>query len=185
MTHSLDNLFLPKNIAVIGATTRKKWGWSSGNSWIAGSLAMGLQGAIFPVHPTADTIMGYKVYASVLDIPHEIDLAIFTIPLAGVIEVLKQCIQKQVKFVHLLTAGFSETGREEFKGVEEEIVQVARSGGIRLIGPNCMGLYCPEGGLAWNTSFPQTPGSVGLFSQSGQLASEIIMSIKSLKPRFS
>jgi acyl-CoA synthetase (NDP forming) len=185
LTHSLDNLFLPKNIAVIGATTRKKWGWSSGNSWIAGSLAMGLQGAIFPVHPTADTIMGYKVYASVLDIPHEIDLAIFTIPLAGVIEVLKQCIQKQVKFVHLLTAGFSETGREEFKGVEEEIVQVARSGGIRLIGPNCMGLYCPEGGLAWNTSFPQTPGSVGLFSQSGQLASEIIMSIKSLKPRFS
>ena len=145
---------------------------------------MGLQGAIFPVHPTADTIMGYKSYPSVLDIPEDIDLAIFTIPLAGVIDVLKQCIQKQVKFVHLLTAGFSETGKEEFKGVEEEIVQIARSGGIRLIGPNCMGLYCPEGGLSWNASFPQTPGSIGLFSQSGQLASENILSIKSLRPRF-
>jgi len=185
LTHSLDNLFLPKNIAVVGATTKKKWGWSSGNSWIAGSLAMGLPGAIFPVHPKADTIMGYKAYQSILDIPAEIDLAIFTIPLSGVIDVLKQCIKKRIKFVHLLTAGFSETGKDEFKGVEEEIVRVARAGGIRLVGPNCMGVYCPDGGLSWNAELPSTPGSVGLFSQSGQLASDIIRNSESLKPRFS
>ncbi len=146
---------------------------------------MGLQGAIFPVHPKADTIMGYKTYKSVLDIQEEIDLAIFTIPLAGVIDVLKQCIEKRVKFVHLLTAGFSETGRDEFKGTEEEIVRIARAGGIRLVGPNCMGVYCPEGGLSWNAEFPQTPGTVGLFSQSGQLASDIIRNSKLLKTRFS
>jgi len=176
---------MPKNIAVIGASPRKKWGWSNGNAWIAGSVAMGLQGTIYPVHPTADSIMGYQTYVSVLDIPAQIDLAIFTIPLAGVIDVLKQCIQKQVKFVHLLTAGFSETGRDEFKGAEAEIVQVARAGGIRLIGPNCMGVYCPEGGLSWNDGFPRQSGSVGLFSQSGQLAFEIIMNTKPLKTRFS
>jgi len=175
---------MPNNIAVIGASPRKKWGWSSGNAWISGSIAMGMQGTIYPVHPTADSIMGYKAYSSILDIPAEIDLAIFTIPLAGVIDVLKQCIQKQVKFVHLLTAGFSETGLEEFKGIEEEIVQVARAGGIRLVGPNCMGLYCPEGGLSWNRDFPSTAGSISFFSQSGQLVSQIIMSTKSLKPRF-
>ncbi len=176
---------MPKNIAVIGASPRKKWGWSSGNAWIAGSIAMGLPGIIYPVHPKADSIMGYQAYASILDIPGQIDLAIITIPLAGVIEVLKQCIQKKVKFVHLLTAGFSETGREEFKNAEADIIRVAQSGGIRIIGPNCMGLYCPEGGLSWNETFPRKPGSVGLFSQSGQLAYEIIMNTEPLNTRFS
>ena len=185
MTDNLDSLFMPKNIAVIGASPRKKWGWSSGNAWIAGSIAMGLPGIIYPVHPKADSIMGYKAYASILDIPGQIDLAIITIPLAGVIDVLKQCIQKKVKFVHLLTAGFSETGREEFKNAEADIIRVAQSGGIRIIGPNCMGLYCPEGGLSWNDTFPRKPGSVGLFSQSGQLGYEIIMNTKPLNTRFS
>ncbi len=129
--------------------------------------------------------MGYKAYSSILDIPEDIDLAILTIPLAGVIDVMKQCIQKKVRFIHLLTAGFSETGRKEFKNAEDEIIQMARSGGIRIIGPNCMGLYCPEGGLSWNSSFPKKTGSLGLFSQSGQLAFEIVMTTKPLMTRFS
>lgn len=185
VTHDFDNLFMPRNIAVIGASPRKNWGWSSGNAWISGSIAMGYQGTIFPVHPSAKSIMGFRAYPSVLDIPTEIDLAIFTIPLSGVLAVLNECIQKKVRFVHLLTAGFSETGHQEFQDLENEIIRVAQSGGIRLIGPNCMGVYCPEGGLSWNAGFPKKPGNVGLFSQSGQLAYEIIMTTKPLATRFS
>jgi len=126
VTHSMDNLFIPRNIAVIGASPRKAWGWSSGNSWISGSIAMGMQGGIFPVHPTAESIMGYQAYPSVLDIPVEVDLAIITIPMAGVLKVLDECIQKKIGFAHLLTAGFSETGRKEFENLEDEIIRVAR-----------------------------------------------------------
>jgi len=182
---SLDRLFKPRSIAVIGATPKKKWGWSSGNSWISGSIAMGMQGAIFPVHPSADSIMGYRAYKTVLDIPGEVDLAIVAIPLSGVIDVLQQCIEKRIRFVHLLTAGFSETGREELGELEAEIIRVAQSGGIRLIGPNCMGIYCPEGGLSWNSRFPSQPGNIGMFSQSGQLAYEIITTSRPLTNRFS
>lgn len=152
--------------------------------WISGSIAMGFSGTIFPVHPSAESIMGLKAYKSVLDIPADVDLAIFTIPLAGVVEVLKQCIEKGIRFVHLLTAGFSETGKDELMRAEEEILQIAQSGGIRLIGPNCMGMYCPGGGLAWNAVFPKRSGSVSLLSQSGQLAFEIVMGTSALATRF-
>ncbi|MCP4757411.1 MAG: acetyl-CoA synthetase [Proteobacteria bacterium] len=184
-TDNLDRLFFPKNIAVIGATPKKRWSWASGNSWIQGSLKQGFQGSIYPVHPTAESIMGLKVYSSVLDIPDEIDLAIFTVPFTIVEKVLRECVQKGVKFVHLLTAGFSETGRQEFIDIENKLVEIAREGGIRLVGPNCMGLYSPKGGLSWDSDFPFNTGSVGFFSQSGQLAYQVIESCKPQKIFFS
>ncbi|MBW2142543.1 MAG: CoA-binding protein, partial [Deltaproteobacteria bacterium] len=88
---------------------------------------------------------------------------------------MKDCVAKGVKFVHLFTAGFSETGREEYAEIEKELVALAREGGIRLIGPNCMGIYCPEGGLAWTNEFPRRPGSIGFVSQSGQLAGHFVI----------
>jgi acyl-CoA synthetase (NDP forming) len=87
---------------------------------------------------------------------------------------MEECVKKGVKFAHLLTAGFSETGRPEHAELESELVQIARKGTIRIVGPNCMGLYTPEGGLAFNEGFPIQPGSISLFSQSGQLASHFV-----------
>ena len=170
----LDPLFYPRSIAVIGATPRKGKSWDSGNSYIAASIEQSFQGKIFPVHPKADTILGYKAYASVLDIPDEIDLAIFTISNKAVLKVMEECVVKRVKFAHLLTAGFTETGRPENAELERELVRIARKGTIRIVGPNCMGLYTPEGGLAFNEGFPVQPGSVSFFSQSGQLASHFV-----------
>jgi len=184
VSQNLDLLFSPKSVAVVGATPRRDWGWSNGNSWIAGSVKQGFSGSIYPVHPKAESIMGYPAYPSIMDIPAEIDLAIFTIPMKSVLAVLKECIQKKVKFVHLLTAGFSETGDPELKKMEDEIVETAKEGGVRLIGPNCMGLYCPAGGLSWSVDFPKSPGSVSFFSQSGQLAYGAVASFRDLKPRF-
>ena len=185
MDFNLDNLFKPKSIAVIGATTKTNWGWDSGNSWITGAVKQGFQGPIYPVHPSAKTILGFKNYPTILDVPDEIDLAIFTIPIKAVIPVINQCVEKGIKYVHLLTAGFTETGREEDARIEKELVDIARKGGIRLIGPNCMGVYCPEGGVAWTGDFPTVSGSIGFFSQSGQMAYHVIRGSERQQLRYS
>ncbi|MBU3917069.1 CoA-binding protein [bacterium] len=111
--HELDPLFFPESVAVIGATQQSNsflWG---GNSYIEGSVKQCFRGRIYPVNPKLDSVLGYKTYKSVLDIPDKVDLAIFSIPQKAVIQVMKECVEKKVKFVHLFTAGFSETGKEQ------------------------------------------------------------------------
>jgi acyl-CoA synthetase (NDP forming) len=174
--HPLDTLFYPKNIAVVGASPRGglpggRWG---GTSYIEGSIKQHFKGKIFPIHPTAKSIFGLPAYPSIRDIPDEVDLVIFSVPSKVVLEVMSDCAAKGVKYVHLFTAGFSETGREDLIRLEKDMIEIARRAGIRVIGPNCMGLYCPEGGLAWTSDFPETQGPVGIVSQSGQLAGHFI-----------
>ncbi|MFH1123414.1 MAG: CoA-binding protein [Pseudomonadota bacterium] len=174
----LDRLFYPKNVAMVGASPKKGIGinaWSSGNAYIAGSINQGFQGNIFPVHPSGENILGFKTYRSVREIPVEIDLAIFTVPSKVALQIMEECVGKGVKFVHLLTAGFGETGLEEDAALEKELIEIARKGGIRLIGPNCMGVLCPEGGLAWAQYLPNKDGKISLFSQSGALAEHVLI----------
>ena len=185
MIDELERLFHPSSMAVVGASTKKTWNWSSGNSWIVGSIKMGFRGAIYPVHPSAQNVLGFRVYRSVLDIPGEVDLAVFTIPSAAVLDTVRQCVQKRVKFIHLMTAGFAETGLEQLARTETELVEIARSGGARIIGPNCMGVYCPSGGLSWSDEFPVKPGPVGFLSQSGQMAYRTIRMGRRVGVRFS
>jgi acyl-CoA synthetase (NDP forming) len=173
--HELDRLFYPRHIAYVGASPKKGKRWSSGNAYMSGAFSQDFQGDIFPVHPTAKNILGYKAYPGIGDIPGEIDLAVFTIPTRSAMKVMEDCVAKKVKFVHLLTAGFAETGQTEHAEIENQIVELAQKGGVRIIGPNCMGVYCPEGGIAWNDQFPTKSGNVGFFSQSGQLASHFIL----------
>ena len=173
-THELDLLFYPRNIAMVGASPKKGKGWNSGNAYITAAIKQNFQGNIYPVHPKATSILGFRSYSSIREIPGEIDLAIFTIPTMVALQVMEECVAKGVKFVHLLTAGFTETGRPEHAELEEQLVHIAQKGDVRIVGPNCMGLYCPEGGLAWNDDMPNKPGSIGFFSQSGQLASHFI-----------
>ncbi|MDY6844551.1 MAG: CoA-binding protein [Thermodesulfobacteriota bacterium] len=185
LSHNLDQLFYPKSIAVVGASPRRGRVWSSGNSYLAGSMEQDFQGRLFPVHPKAETILGFKSYRSIRDIPYEIDLVIFTVPSSVVLQVMEDCVKQGVKFVHLLTAGFSETGREEYAGIEKELIDIAKKGSIGIIGPNCMGVYCPEGGLSWSSTFSTIPGSISFFSQSGQLAGNFVQKGSNEKLRFS
>ena len=171
--HPLHNLFYPKSIAVVGATPKGAFGFG-GNGPILGSVRQNFQGDIYPVHPKAKTILGYKAYPSVKDIPGEVDFAVFSVPLSAVEKVMADCVAKKVKFVHLYTSGFSETGRPEHAEIEHRIVQMAKENNIRIVGPNCMGIYCPDGGLAWGEMFQSRSGSIGIFSQSGQLANMFI-----------
>ncbi|MBN1613215.1 MAG: CoA-binding protein [Deltaproteobacteria bacterium] len=172
--YGLERLFHPKSLAVVGASPKVggfNWG---GNNYIEASVSLGFQGKIYPVHPTADTVLGFKSYKSVRDIPGELDLVIFSISYNSVLPVMRDCVEKGVKFIHVFTAGFSETGLAENRAIENELVRLARQAGIRIVGPNCMGLYCPKGALAWNKEFPRDSGPVSFVSQSGQLAGEFV-----------
>jgi acyl-CoA synthetase (NDP forming) len=172
----LHNLFYPRSIAVVGSSTKRGFVWSSGNAYINGCIKQSFHGKIFPVHPSADYILGYKCYRTIRDIRGDIDLVIFCVPASAVLDVMDACAEKKVKFVHLLTAGFTETGRASDAEVEKKLVEKARMAGIRIVGPNCMGLYCPEGGLSWNSEMPDKIGKIGMFSQSGQLATMSVAS---------
>jgi acyl-CoA synthetase (NDP forming) len=185
-THALDTLFFPKNIAVVGvSSSAKNFRPDQGRNYIQGSMVQNFKGRIFPVHPKANDTLGFKTYARVSDIPDEVDLAIFTVPATAVLEVMKDCIAKKVKFVHLFTAGFSESGREDFTEVEKTLIKMARDAGIRVLGPNCMGIYCPEGGLAFQPHFPHAPGPTAFFSQSGQMAGNFVFKAMENKLAFS
>lgn len=174
--NELNRLFYPQSVAVVGASPKSGKGWSSGNAYIAGFLKQGYRGRIYPVHPSAESILGFKSYRSIRDIPDDIDLAVFTVPSSAVLELMEECVEKGVKFTHFLTAGFSETGLGGQADLEQRLTQAAAKGGVRILGPNCMGVYCPEGGVSWSADFPVNQGSVGFFSQSGQLAYNFIFS---------
>jgi len=170
----LDRLFYPKTIAVVGASpysTDFRWG---GRTFIEGLVKQNYLGKVCPVHPKAEYVAGIKAYKSVRDIPYDIDLAIFSIPAPKVLEVMQDCVAKGVKYVHIFTAGFSESGLEDRTQLEKDIVALARKGGVRVVGPNCMGVYNPDAGVAWVKDFPSAVGPVAFVSQSGQLAGHFI-----------
>ena len=173
-THELDRLFYPKTVAFVGASPKMAGPMWGANGFIGGYVRLNFQGKIYPVHPSADSIMGFKAYKRIVDIPGDLDLVIFAVPYNAVLPVMRECAEKKVKFAHIFTAGFSETGREENIKLEAELMSIAKEGGVRVVGPNCMGLYCPEGGITWTNEFPGYPGPVGFVSQSGQLAGQFV-----------
>jgi acetate---CoA ligase (ADP-forming) len=159
----LGNLFKPKSIVVIGASsTPGKVGYSIVNNLVEG----GYQGIIYPINLKESTIMGMKAYKSVLDIPaHGIDLAILAIPAHLCIKVVEECGIKNIKFAVVISAGFAEVGNVE---LEKELIKTARKYGMRILGPNVVGILSNPGKC--NASFaPRLPcsGNIALISQSG------------------
>ncbi len=164
---SLDFLFHPRSIAVPGASTKEGPG-----SFVAAIKEMGFTGDLYPVNPKVEEIQGLKSYPRLLDIPGHVDHVISSVPLRLVEQLMDDCIAKGVRSVHFFTAGFSETGDEDAAALETRVLARAREAGIRVVGPNCMGLYYPKGGLSFMPSMPKEPGPVALLSQSGANAGE-------------
>ena len=162
----LDTLFNPKSVAVVGVPR----GLKTGKLFLMALMDQGFPGLIYPVHPQAKEIDGLKAYPSVSDIPGQVDLAIILVPHDRTLSIVRECATKQVKGAVLFTAGYKETNTDEGKALEEELVNVARSAGMRLIGPNCMGLYSPKTGLSFFPELPRESGPVGIISHSGSLA---------------
>ena len=161
----IDELFHPRSIAVVGAPR----GMKTGAVFLTALLEQGFPGLIYPVNPQAEEINGLKTYPKVGDIPGPVDLAIVLVPQQNSLAVVRELAAKGVKGAVLFTAGYTETGTAEGKALEEELVRLARQAGMRLIGPNGMGLYCPKTGLSFFPGVSKESGPVGIVSHSGSL----------------
>jgi len=160
----LTGLLKPKSIAVIGASNTPG---KIGHTVVKNLIDSGYKGGIYPVNPSAEEILGLKVYKSVLDIPKPVDAATITVPAKYVIDVTKECGKKGVKGLIVITSGFSEVGETE---LEKELVEIAHQYGMRVLGPNVVGTLSNSDSM--NASFaPFLPlnGSASLVSQSGAL----------------
>jgi len=160
-----EYIFFPKTIAVIGA--------SNGDGFSQALMGTKLRDGLFLVNPKYKELQGKKCYTSILDIEAKIDYVVIAVPALLVPRVLTECIQKGVKAAHVFTAGFSETGLEDRKVLEDEVQNIAR-GKVSLIGPNCMGICCPKSGLAFIPGVSVKEGSVGVISQSGTFAEQFL-----------
>lgn len=178
--HPLEEILHPRSVAVVGAS-----GSGRGGGFVTPLQEFGFRGNIYPVNPKYPELFGLKTYASVRDIPGPVDFVISAVPASRVLAMLDDCVEKGVKGIHLFTARFSETGRQDAAKLEQEILKRARQAGIRLIGPNCLGVYYPAEGLSFEDEFPKESGHVGLVSQSGGAAGDIIQRAAQAGMRFS
>ena len=161
-TEHLGAAFAPRSVAVIGVGPI-----TAGRFYIESLLAAGFKGRLYPIHPNGGEISGLTILRSLKDIAGPVDLVISCIPARLVPQLIRECAEKQVKAVSMFTSGFSETGSEMGRQLEAEIVRIAQDAGIRLIGPNCMGIYSPRSGVSFVTDFPKETGGIALVCQSG------------------
>ena len=185
--HPLDVIFRPRGVAVVGVSTQPGPDGRMGGNFLNALLELGYDRdhALYAVNPKMSEVRGVPCYPSVLEIPDPLDHVISQIPAEGVPQLVEDCIRRGVRSLHFFTAGLSETGDEDLARQERELVGRARAAGMRLIGPNCMGLYAPGPGLAFNSESPKEHGNVFLLSQSGANATGIINGLGARGLRFS
>ncbi|TXT61324.1 MAG: Acetate--CoA ligase [ADP-forming] I [Promethearchaeota archaeon] len=160
----ISYFFNPKSIAIIGASDTEG---KVGNTVLKNIINSGYKGELYPINPGHKTILDLKAYQSVLDVPDEIEIAIFVIPSKYVVEVAKECGKKGIKGLIIISAGFKEIGGEGAER-EEQLKQVAKDYNMRVLGPNCLGFI----GTYYNGSFAvDTPkkGNIAMISQSGAM----------------
>lgn len=172
-TPELEFIFHPRSIAIAGVSAKEGAAFGGGG-FVTSLQEIGFRGPIYLIHPTAPAIRGLKCYPRLTDIADDVDYVISSVPARFVPQLLEDCIAKNVKVLHLFTAGFTETGDAERAKMEQAVVARAREAGIRIIGPNCMGLYVPESRLAMMQGQIPEPGPVGMVSQSGMNAGEFV-----------
>lgn len=169
--HPLDPFFRPKNIAVIGATENPG---SVGRTTLWNLISTPFGGAVFPVNPKRDSVLGIKSYKSVKEIPAEVDLAVIVTQSKLIPGLVAECGEIGVKSAVVISAGFKEAGPDG-QELERQLLANARAAGIRIIGPNCLGIMVPPSGV--NATFAAgmaRTGSVGFLSQSGALCTAVL-----------
>jgi acetate---CoA ligase (ADP-forming) len=166
----LNALLKPRSIAVIGASaTPGKIGYTV----VKNLIDSGYEGKVYPINPKSEEILGFKAYPSVLDVPGEVDMAVFTIPAKFVLESIEECGKKGAKGLVIITSGFGEVGKTD---LEQKMVEVAHQYGMGILGPNIVGVL--SNSMKMNASFAPTlplPGTGALVSQSGALLIAIDM----------
>jgi acetyltransferase len=167
----LDVFFSPKTVAVIGATEKAG---TVGRTLLWNLVTSPFGGTVYPVNPQRASVLGVKAYKSVSDIPEEVDLAVIVTPPPSIPGIIRECGEHGVSGAIVISAGFKEIGPEG-AAIEQKLLVEAQSAGIRVIGPNCLGVMAPLTGM--NATFATTvarPGSVGFISQSGALCTAVL-----------
>ncbi len=179
MNHSLDAIFRPKSVAVVGASTQRG---TLGREIFDKLLNSEFNGPVYPIHPTAEYIHSVKAYPRVSALPERVDLAVIVVRKDFVLEVVKECAQCGVKGLIVITAGFKETGPKGAE-LERELAAIVKANHMRMIGPNCMGVINTDPDVRLDATFAPVvppPGNIGLVSQSGALGQTILEHAKKL-----
>ncbi|MEI8372948.1 MAG: acetate--CoA ligase family protein [Planctomycetota bacterium] len=169
----LNAVFYPQSIAVVGASTRPG---TVGNDIFRNLLYAEFNGSVFPVNPNAKAVLGVHAYASLADVPSEVDLAVLIVPATGILSVVDQAIAKGVKALVVISAGFKEIGPEG-AALEAVLRDKVRAAGIPLIGPNCLGVINTDPTVSMNATFGRKmpkPGNLAFISQSGALCTSVL-----------
>ena len=167
----LDVFFSPENVAVVGATETPG---SVGRTILWNLISSPFGGTVYPVNLKRPSVLGIKAYPSVSAVPAQVDLAVIITPAPTIPGIIRDCVQAGVKGAIVISAGFKELGPQGAE-LERQLLEEARKGGLRIIGPNCLGVMCPPTGL--NATFGRgmaRPGSVGFISQSGALCTAVL-----------
>lgn len=164
----LERIFHPQGVAIVGASNSDG---NLGGFFLNGFIQQGFdRGKLYVVHPSEQEVCGVKAYPRAQDIPGDVDLAVVFSPRETVPGVVRDCALKGIQGVVICTSGFGEKDSEG-RRLEREIVEIARKNGTRLIGPNCVGIYCPLSNVVnFPGIMPKESGPVGMFSQSGSLS---------------
>ncbi len=171
LRNDLEPFFRPKHIAIVGVTrSESSFG---GMSFLQKLQEVSFPGTLYCINPKATEIRGLPAYPDLSSLPVVPDLAMVCVAAAQVPAVLEECGRTGVRYIHILTSGFNEIGTEQGRRLEKEIAAIAKERGLLIIGPNCMGPYCPASSLtAWG-AMPGAPGPLGVISQSGSITQRL------------
>ncbi len=182
--NSLRYILKPRSVAVVGASNRPG---AIGQLVFESMITNGFSGVVYPVTPSSNAVMSVKAYPSILDVKDEVDLAIIAVPSTQAIKVIDECGRKKVKGVIIISDGFRERGHEGAT-LERELREIAFGYGMRIVGPNCMGLINTDPAIRLNASFAlifPLPGNIAFISQSGALGLGILKYAKNCDIGFS
>ncbi|MDD4998630.1 MAG: CoA-binding protein, partial [Syntrophales bacterium] len=170
---NLDAIFSPESVAIIGASGTPG---KVGHDIFANILQGGFQGTLYPVNPKSKSILSVKTYPTITAISDKIDLSILILPPKACLTAVEESVAKGVKGIVIVSAGFREVGGEGL-AIENEIVSVCRKAGVRLVGPNCLGVINPVPEVSLNASFSKRMpacGNISFISQSGALCTAVL-----------
>ena len=168
---ALNAIFAPRNVAVIGASETHN---SVGRTLMWNLISNPFGGAVFPVNPKRGSVLGVKAYSNIAEVPEQVDLAVIVTPAPTVPGIIAECVEAGIRGAIIISAGFKETG-EHGAELERQVMENAKKGDMRIIGPNCLGVMSPVSGL--NATFAAAmahQGKVGFISQSGALLTAIL-----------
>lgn len=163
---ALDAVFNLRSVAIIGVAAGDS-GFNTGRLFLNHIIEYGFEGKIYVVNPKGGEVLGLRIYPHLQDIPEEVDYVISCIQAPFVLQLIKDSAAKGVKAICLFTSGFAEFGTEKGRALEKEIQRLAQSTGVRVIGPNCLGIHSPKANFSFAPDLPHETGPVSLICQSG------------------